>query len=243
MKKWLLGVLFIFCLPFLSKSQNTHQSIGWLVYSHNQKLSDKWSIGADFQLRTADDYQYIKVLLFKPGINYSLNKKINLSSGFAYLKIYLRPVVANSRLDEKMIWEQISYNSKFNQVSVLNRLRIEQRFIEQLNDHVFSQRLRYALQLQFPLQKLTNQKFEKGFYLGLQNEVLFNIQNKEQLTNHFFDQNRAYLAIGYRFSPSVDLESGYMNQSIKRKDDNYTINDVAQVILKTRFGTPQHHAN
>ncbi|MEO5910087.1 MAG: DUF2490 domain-containing protein [Pelobium sp.] len=240
MKRCLMGILFLFCLPYFSKSQNTHQNTAWFVYSHNQKISDKWSIGAEFQLRTAHDYNYVKGIVFKPIINYSLNKKLSLGVGYIYQQNYLRPVITKSRLNENAIWEQVAYNAKFNSISVLNRFRLEQRFIEQLNDNIFSERLRYTLQLQIPLQKLNDQKFEKVFYLGIQNEVFFNIQHKKQLNNHFFDQNRAYLSLGYRFSPSVDLESGYLNQSLKNKNDNYTINDVAEVILKTRFGTRHH---
>jgi hypothetical protein len=44
-----------------------------------------------------------------------------------------------------------------------------------------------------------------------------------------FDQNRAYVAVGYRFSARFDLEAGYLNQYIDHRNDNFSNVHVAQV--------------
>jgi len=49
-----------------------------------------------------------------------------------------------------------------------------------------------------------------------------------------FDQNRAYLAVGYRFSKAFDVEAGYLNQTINSASNNI-MNNVAQLALYTRF--------
>jgi hypothetical protein len=71
-------------------------------------------------------------------------------------------------------------------------------------------------------------------FAALQNELFFNVQNKKQLNGSLFDQNRAYLALGYRVSKSFDIEAGYLNQAIKGANAN-TVNNVAQLALYTRF--------
>ncbi len=53
-------------------------------------------------------------------------------------------------------------------------------------------------------------EFSKGWYAGIQNEVFLNAQNKENINDSFFDQNRVYAGLGYRFSKKIDLEAGYM---------------------------------
>jgi len=83
------------------------------------------------------------------------------------------------------------------------------------------------------LQK-TEQAFTKGTFFALQNEVFLNIQNKEFINNSWFDQNRLYIAAGYRFSKKVDIEAGYLRQSINGRAIN-TVNNVAQLALYTRF--------
>ena len=54
--------------------------------------------------------------------------------------------------------------------------------------------------------------FEKGMFAALQNEVFVNFGNTADVNGKFFDQNRFYVAAGYRLSPKSDLELGYMNQ-------------------------------
>ena len=76
--------------------------------------------------------------------------------------------------------------------------------------------------------------FTQGTFLALQNEAFVNVQNKNKVNKHFFDQNRAYVAVGYRFSKSFDAEAGYLNQYIKQADA-YVVNHVAQVAVYTRF--------
>ena len=110
---------------------------------------------------------------------------------------------------------------------------MEQRFIERRAADVFSQRLRYFFRTMVPLSK-QDSTFKKGAFLALQNELFLNLQNKNELNNHVFDQNRAYIAVGYRLSPKIDIEAGYLNQAIKGASTN-TINNVLQLALYTRF--------
>ncbi len=84
-----------------------------------------------------------------------------------------------------------------------------------------------------PLKK-DRASFSKGVFAALQNEVFFNLQNKSKLNDKFFDQNRAYLALGYRVNPRLDLEAGYLNQYVDGLSSN-TVNHAGQLALYTRF--------
>jgi hypothetical protein len=74
----------------------------------------------------------------------------------------------------------------------------------------------------------------KVFFAAVQNEVFLNVQNKDEVNGSLFDQNRAYGAAGYRFSPKVDVEAGYLHQSVNGRNFN-TNNHIVQVALYTRF--------
>ena len=71
-------------------------------------------------------------------------------------------------------------------------------------------------------------------FVALQNEFFLNLQNKDELNGSTFDQNRAYLAVGYRFSKAFDVEAGYLNQAVKGASVN-TMNNAVQLALYTRF--------
>ena len=63
----------------------------------------------------------------------------------------------------------------------------------------------------------------------MQNEVFVNIGNTANVNGKFFDQNRLYLAMGYRLCTSFDLEAGYLNQYISGRNSAFTNNHVLQV--------------
>jgi hypothetical protein len=77
-------------------------------------------------------------------------------------------------------------------------------------------------------------RFEKGWFAALQNEIFFNTGGYSS-TGKTFDQNRAYLAAGYRLSSQLDLEMGYMNQYISGAGQASTNNHILQVATYLRL--------
>ncbi len=56
--------------------------------------------------------------------------------------------------------------------------------------------------------------FSEGPFFAFQNELFLNLQHRDHVNGKVFDQNRLFLAGGYRLSSRYDLEVGYMNQFI-----------------------------
>ena len=77
--------------------------------------------------------------------------------------------------------------------------------------------------------------FAKGMFAALQNEVFVNVGNTSNVNGKFFDQNRFYLALGYRLHSSIDLETGYLNQYISGRNGTFTNNHVWQVATYLRL--------
>lgn len=236
MKK--LQLLTVILLIFVAKlsAQTQHQNTGWFMLVNNTKFNEKWGLQFDFQVRSADDWDHVRNTLVRPALQYFINKNSNVALGYLWQTTQTTPIGADYTvtLNEHRIFEQYIYNHKIKSVFASHRLRLEQRFIGGLaNDDLFSQRFRYFFRLIQPLQK-TEATFNKGPFVALQNEVFLNLQNKKELNNKVFDQNRAYLALGYRFSKQVDIEAGYMNQATKGRTNN-TVNNIVQLALYTRF--------
>ena len=232
-KRSLLAIIACVCSLFAS-AQTNKENTAWLAWLNSYRFSKNWAVHFDGQLRSGDDWNYMRTVLIRPGITYYFNAKNTVTVGYAYVgtQTRLAPPSKNT-LTENRIWEQYLYTAKFNQVSLQNRLRLEQRFIEQQTRNVFAQRLRYFVRTIIPLQKQKS-SFNEGVFAAIQNELFFNIQNKNATNNSFFDQNRAYGAIGYRFSSKVDLEAGYMNQYTNGATTDVS-NNIIQLALYTRF--------
>jgi hypothetical protein len=244
MKKIILAA-FLCIITSLTYAQTINQNTGWFLFLNSTKFNDKWGMHFDLQVRSEDKWDGIRNLLVRPGITYYINKNSNATVGYLFTQTYLpemypvfapgtTPYTPKFTLTEHRIWQQYIYSHQpWKGAALSHRFRLEQRFIERQNDDLFSQRFRYFFRLVQPLKK-QEAAFTKGTFVALQNELFFNLQNKDELNGSTFDQNRAYLAVGYRFSKAFDMEAGYLHQTVKGATRN-TVNSVAQLALYTRF--------
>ncbi|MFD2601550.1 DUF2490 domain-containing protein [Flavobacterium suzhouense] len=225
MKKIFLSLLLLLNLCALT-AQTRKDFTGWGAVFASYKLNDKLSIHFDAQLRSSDEWEKFQSVLLRPGLNYNINSKSIATVGYAYIDTQRSKDGIAGWIPEHRIWQQYIYKQGFNldgrNTSLQHRLRLEERFVgmgvvenNQLirDDFEFALRLRYFARMIMPLQKTDN--FTKGAFVAFQDELLFNIQNNDKITNgKVFDQNRAYVALGWRFSSKFDLEAGYMNQYV-----------------------------
>lgn len=225
-------LFFLFMLNGFAQTQN--QNSGWLFLLNSSRINDKWGVHLDVQLRTADNWDGVRNFLFRPGATYYINKNSNATLGYLLANTYSKQSgAAGTTLTEHRIWEQYILTHKIKPVFMQHRFRLEQRFIETAGDDIFSQRFRYFFRAILPLAP-TEASFVTGPFVALQNELFFNIQNKNKLNGELFDQNRAYGAVGYRFSKQFDIEAGYLNQFVNGAASN-TMNNVVQLAVYTRF--------
>lgn len=218
------------CINQLS-AQTKQEQTGWFFFMNGTKLSEKWGLHLDVQVRSHDNWDGVRSVLVRPGLTYFIKPNQNATLGYLYT-----PTIPQdgATLTEHRIWEQYIISHKAFTGSLSHRFRLEQRFIEKAGDqNVFAQRLRYFFRHVQPLKRPEN-GFTKGPFAAIQNEVFANIHNQKNTNNHFFDQNRAYIAAGYRFSKKFDAEAGYMNVFAKGATAN-TVNNVVQLAIYTRF--------
>ncbi|RYF95818.1 MAG: DUF2490 domain-containing protein, partial [Chitinophagaceae bacterium] len=215
MKMCLTLVCVILSSSFIRLAAQT-QFTGWLASFNTFKTGVKTSVHADVQWRSSDEFKHTQTLLLRSGLNFHLNKKVILTAGYAFIHNRRTIGSVSGYAPEHRVWEQLLYNHKIKQLFVAHRFRLEQRFIstskvannELDNDgSVFANRFRYFIRNVLPL-KSKEQSFSKGFFAAVQDEVFVNIGNTSNVNGKFFDQNRLYLAIGYRLKPSFDLETG-----------------------------------
>lgn len=230
---FLLTALCFLCTPGIA--QTIKQNSGWLFLMNTTKINEKWGTHLDVQVRSTDVLDRLKNIMFRPGVTYYINNKNEVALGYLLNETFIgKNEFGDNKLTEHRIWQQYIYKHKISTILTSHRFRTEQRFIERYGkDDLFSQRFRYFLRFIVPLKK-GQQNFEKGPFVALQNEVFLNLQNKEELNGHVFDQNRAYAAAGYRLSKKIDLEAGYLNQTSKGVN-NSTMNHAIQLPVYTRF--------
>src|SRR5262245_42020568 len=136
-RKSFLFLVFTACFSLTLSAQTIHENTGWLAWFNSDKFSKHLGLTSDVQFRSAGEWQYIRNILIRAGLTYHFNNKSNVTAGYAFIGSYNRlPEPLKNSLTENRIWEQYIYNLKFGQVSLQNRLRLEQRFIERQTENI-----------------------------------------------------------------------------------------------------------
>ena len=136
------------------------------------------------------------------GLGYNLtenNNNILLGYGYILSQNYINDN-DKENVHEHRIYQQFITKQRFSRVYLQHRYRFEQRFIE---DN-FRLRLRYFLSINVALNH--KEIKDKTLYFSAYNEIFLNTEN------NIYDRDRLYVGLGYRFSKTIRIELGYMNQ-------------------------------
>lgn len=200
MRYFLLLCLF---LGFSNLGTTQDSNLGnWIIYFGNKKIDAKWNWHHEVQYRNYNAIGDLEQLLLRTGIGYNLSEKNNnLLLGYGYiLSGNYDDTGEKNSVSEHRIYQQFITKQAFGRVNLQHRYRLEERFVE--DD--FKVRFRYFLALTVALNQ--EKMGEDTFYLSAYNELFVNG------SNNYFDRNRVYAGIGYRLSPLIRFEVGYMNQ-------------------------------
>ena len=121
---------------------------GWAAWFNSAKLSDRWSLVSDVQLRSSDGWEDLRNFIGRGGLSYALDDRHSLAAGYAYIGTY---APGAPDLTEHRSWQQLIAQRRVGGSPLTHRLRLEQRFIERATgDDLYSDRLRYFARLLLP---------------------------------------------------------------------------------------------
>ncbi|MEP6617499.1 MAG: DUF2490 domain-containing protein [Ginsengibacter sp.] len=225
---------FILLVPFGLKAQHRteHTNMLWVGYYNTIHFNKKWSLESDAHLRTRDWNDKWSQLLVRSGLSYKLNDHAAVTGGFAFFKN--AQYVGKQLLlkNEWRPWQEFSYQVKLKNINFIQRLRTEQRFLQQVinkkksNEYLYIFRLRYRFEWQLALK-------ENNLKLLLGNEVLVNPHYLNY--NLFFDQNRTFAGLQFKLLSRTSLQCQYLkifqwhsNTSVLEDQNVFRINIYQQ---------------
>lgn len=196
-------------MPFLSKAQSRTERANmlWAGNYNTVHFNKNWSLINDAQLRTRNWTQQWSQLLIRSGLSYNFDDHFSVTAGLAFFK--------NAQYTENKLflknewrpWQEFLYQLKFNKINFSQRLRTEQRFLQQLSNNEKSERyqyifrLRYRFDWQFPLH-------ENKINLQIGNEVMVNPGYIK--STYFFDQNRTFAGLNFKLHSNKILQCQYL---------------------------------
>jgi len=219
-------VLLFFSTSALAQGSGNE---AWIFFSHTQKLTPKFDLLADVQLRSSDHITVLSAILLRTALSYNLNKKQSVAIGYAHKGDWQKGEGEKTYLPEHRVYEQFMQNFKLERIEIMLRGRLEQRMVKE-ESYNFSQRARLLLSLQIPL--VADWDFTKGIYVNLQNEIFLNVQHKNRVNGSLLDQNRPYISGGYRLGKGMDIELGY-TRWLQREYTGDETTHVMQLMVTT----------
>lgn len=231
--KHFIYLLLIFSLLYVeAKSQGTGtnpnnavQENVWVMYFGNHTIAEHWKLHTEYQWRRSEYFQNWQQSLLRLGVDYLISPALSATLGYGWINTYPygeQPIVGET--GEHRLWQQIILNNRIGRLHVQHRYRLEQRWVDRWlansdgsiysDGYNYSNRLRYRIMLNFPLNQPTITK--GAAFLSIYDEpfISFGIAIKR---NHF-DQNRFYAAVGYQYSESGNIQLGYLNQLLIKPD-------------------------
>ncbi|RFC39978.1 MAG: Protein of unknown function (DUF2490) [Candidatus Nitrotoga sp. CP45] len=160
---------------------------------------------AEFQGRFGDDTSRFSQAIIRPGIGYAINNTTSVWVGYA-----LVPTAApfsKTTFNERRFWQQLLWSDNFTFGTASSRSRLEERLAPRLGDDT-AMRFRQMFKISVPLTATP------AYSVVASNEYFLNLNNNDWGPRKGFDQNRAFIGIGYNFNKEIKSEIGYMNQYI-----------------------------
>jgi hypothetical protein len=169
-------------------------------------------------------------LYIQPSIIYVHSPGFNLAGSYTYQRN--NPLNGNF-LNEHRLWEQALFTAQLKRGRLTNRIRLEERFIENkaTGDYPYSTRLRYQIGYNRPLQGNTLEKHE--FYLNMYNEFYFSLTGAKNAT---YSEDWSYIGCGYDLGNMGRIELGYLLQVLVRnQQQDLRLLNLMQVMWNTNF--------
>ncbi len=208
--------ILVLLFPFLLFSQaHTQKEVNqqvqtWISLNTVTKFSEHWGIIADAHIRENGFFESNNFYFLRGGISYIPNKFVTITTGYAHMWLAPTKEGWSNYSNENRIYQQAQLTTKVGNVSIVQRLRNEQRWQEKMaNDEPtgetrFTNRVRYLASFTIPI--FNNKKFP---CLVVSDELL--IQFGKEVIYNTFDQNRLFIGIKQNITPQLSYDLGYMN--------------------------------
>lgn len=214
----------------------THYGQLWSEVDVLGRLAPKWKWQLDVQYARQGDeldpnlFRHPEQLTVRPWVHYYPSRWLRLSA-FAGVW-YNFPIAEVSAREYAEVREAVQATAyqRFGPNTVSLRLRPELRQIED-REHVFEVVVRARTMVKFQ-RVLVGRDGEKGSLYAIAFDELFGNGGSHVTGTHMFDQNRAFVGVGYGLTDTLTVESGYFNQLQQHAHDaGFDDNHIWQLSL------------
>jgi hypothetical protein len=208
--------------PSFSTAQNLTDRIrdnnfnSWWVYAGDHPVKGPWGIYAEVQIRRSDFASIWQQFQSRDAVTYRFSPHVQGAIGyvFTYTGRYGDfPQAALGPFNEHRTYQQLIFKHEVKKLELEHRYRNEQRWIQNFTsggDYFWRYQNRFRYQFKAVLPISGADAVGHQWYLFGGDEILLPYGPNHGPNS--FDQNRAFVGIGYKVTRNNKLEIGYLNQ-------------------------------
>lgn len=229
-----------------AQKQVEHQQLIWYAYFNTIKFDTVWSLTTELQERRFINPGAQHQFLIQTHVHRQLGAGWDVAAGVCFFLQNPNDPESDLQLTVPEIRPHLEFNlrQKIKLLRIEHRYKMEARFFHH-TDSGFTEleegytygnlRFRYRLQFLLPIIKFNETQSLK---LKAGDEILFNVG--EKIVSNFFDQNRFFIGLHMILSPTITLETGYMNWFQEQKSGvDYYNRDILGLALYHTIQTKQ----
>lgn len=206
---WLLTVL---CLLVAIHSAHAlvEDNEGWFQITGTGPIAGPLRAFVEVQPRIGENQDTgevdMRALIVRGALGVEVLPHFTMWSGYGYTPTY------NPDRDEHRIFQQALYDTKLGPFNFSDRVRLEERLLE--NAPAASLRFRNQARLAYPLPCMPS------LSLVLADEVFFDLYTVRTAPVSGFDQNRMFSGVSQQLTDHIRLEVDYLNQVVNGRRGN-----------------------
>lgn len=194
--------------------KEVHSTTGsWFGFYTKYNFNDRWSYYGEYHLRRRNGIKDMGQIYLRLGATYKVAKYLELTLGIVN-PYYWAPNQNDPGVDKVVpqyrLWQQAVLATPFKYVKALHQFRTEQRYARSYtigSPFELTYRFRYKLSFYIPLNK--RELKAKTLFLSLYEEIF--MQTGKSIVYNHFEDNRAFIGLGYKFNETWQVQAGYMN--------------------------------
>lgn len=208
----LFRLAFLLALPAGALgAQGTSEQTVWFTYSGEHPLTERTALVAEAQVRRGDALQTWRNLLTRVGLSWRVGDAVRVSAGYGYQRTYADGAEIAATYPEHRLWQIATFGHDVGALAVTHRARLEERWIAGESfgapgTWAQADRARYQLRVAMPLPGSDGR-----LTLGVADEIFASFGGDAGALA--VDQNRAAIGVGYRLTPTLRVEAGYLNRA------------------------------
>jgi hypothetical protein len=187
----------------------------WPVVTLDHGINEKWGAHLQLRVRFDEDVTHTKDVLVRPYLSWKAWGDLHVDLGYDYLG-------SIDGRSENRLWLSGEYVLGWRDLTFANRVRFDQRWVENVDGVVA--RFRYRLRGVHPIPG-------SDWYGALSDEVFANLNDRGEGPVHGFEQNRLRAAVGSRLFGRVRAETGYEWQYVDRRSGGFVNRHVFLIEL------------